>query len=694
MSKTPNAPKKPLEITQHQHKRVDNYAWLRDQNWKDFIKGDLNFHDKDVQTYLEHENAYTEEYMASFKGLQKEFYDEILSRVKEDDETYPIPKGDYLYYSRTIKGQNYPIFCRKKNDSAKAPGQEEIYFDTNKEAEKFELYQLKGRKTNNANTCLLYGFNTTGSLEATLKLRNLNDLSEETWQIENCNGGFLWTSDEEFLYIERDEFSRGKQIYKVNKNEGPSTKKLVFTKPAKYENMFMSIELTSDEKFVIIQMQSGGTSACYTMDLKNDEIDFFIEAENDVSHDVDHWEEHFYILHNENDADHFQMDRTHQKKRTREEWETIIPESNSRYITSYSITNHKLIYEAKNTELALDQLFIFDIHSKKTQQVHFNDEVYTVSVFGAYDPFSETIRVFYESPVAPEQDIDLHLETLQLEVLHTEEVPNFDASLYTVKREFARAHDNELIPLTIITRNDFQKNGEAPAFIYGYGSYGFAYPPQFNSAVFSLADRGFSVTLAHIRGGDDKGHSWYLQGKMRNKKNTFFDFISSCEHLIENKYTKKGQIAATGGSAGGLLMGAVVNMRPDLFKAVIADVAFVDMINTISDETLPLTAPEWEEWGNPILNKEDFDYMMSYSPYDNVSAQDYPAMLFNSGISDEQVTYWEPTKMVAKLREMKTDKNILLLKVKMNAGHAGASKRYEWIEDKAFNYAFFLSQFR
>lgn len=694
MTKAPIAPKKPIEIIQHGHKRVDNYAWLRDKNWKDFIKGELNFQDKDVETYLVDENSFTEKYMASYANLQKELYDEILSRVKEDDQTYPITKGKYHYYSRTVKGQNYPLFCRKIISSSQESGQEEVYFDTNKEANKFELYQLKGRKTNNSNTCLLYGFNTTGSLEATLKLRNLNDMSEESWQIENCNGGFLWTTDEEFLYIERDEFSRGKNIYKVNKNEGPSTKKLIFSKPSEYENMFLSLDLTSDEKFVIIQMQSGGSSACFILNLQDHKIDFFIAGENDVSHDVDHWDDHFYILHNENDADHFQIDRTHQSKRERENWQNLIPESKSRYITGYSITNHKLIFEAKNTEIALDQLFVFDIHTKKAQQVHFKDEVYNVSVFGAYDPYSETIRIFYESPVAPEQDIDLHLETLELQILHTEEVPNYDATQYTVKREFARAHDNEFIPLTIICKKDFKKNGEAPAFIYGYGSYGFAYPPQFNAAIFSLVDRGFSVTLAHIRGGDEKGHLWYLQGKMRNKKNTFYDFISSCEHLIENKYTEKGKIAASGGSAGGLLMGAVVNMRPELFRAVIADVAFVDMINTISDETLPLTAPEWEEWGNPILNKEDFEYMLSYSPYDNVAMQNYPAMLFNSGISDEQVTYWEPTKMVAKLREMKTDQNILLLKVKMNAGHAGASKRYEWIEDKAFNYAFFLSQFR
>ncbi|MDB2447395.1 prolyl oligopeptidase family serine peptidase [bacterium] len=291
------------------------------------------------------------------------------------------------------------------------------------------------------------------------------------------------------------------------------------------------------------------------------------------------------------------------------------------------------------------------------------------------------------------QALELDLTNNSLQVMNTEETPNFDASKYVLKREYAKARDGALVPMTIVHKKGIELDGTNPAFVYAYGSYGYGMPAYFSSTRFSLIDRGFVFCIAHIRGGDEKGNSWYLDGKMRNKMNTFNDFIDCCEHLVTEKYSAPKLIAANGGSAGGLLMGAVSNMRPDLFKAVIADVAFVDVINTISDDSLPLTPPEWEEWGNPIENKGDFEYMMSYSPYDNVSAQDYPATLYNSGISDEQVTYWEPTKMVAKLREFKTDDNNLLLNMKMHAGHAGASKKYEWIEEIAFNFSFILGEF-
>lgn len=690
MTKTPQAPKVPKQIIQHGQKRIDHYAWIRDDNWKEFIKGDLKFANPAVEKYIKEENAYTQNMMQKHKPLQDELYQEILGRVKEDDQSWPIQKGEYLYYSRTEKGKNYSIYCRK-HKTMDAP--EEVYFDTNTEAQAYDLYQLKGRQTNKANELLLYGFNTTGSLEVSLRLRNLKTKKEMDWQIDDCNGSFLWIDNQQFLYVQRDEYSRGKNLYLVDIKKGPDKKVLVFSKPAQYENMFMFIDQSSDETYCFINLQSGASGAVFTYQISSQKTQFFREGQNDVSYSLDHWGGHFYILHNENGADHFQIDFVPSSSPERSNWNTLIAEDKTRYLTGFSITNHKIIIEAKNTELALDQLFIHDIKSQKTQQVHFPDDVYLISVFGAYDLFSPTIRLFYETPVSPSQDIDLSLDDLKLKTLYTEEVPNYRPQDYQVKREFALGHDNQKIPLTLISKKSIAKNAKNPAYVCGYGSYGMSFPTYFSQSIFSLVDRGFTVAYAHIRGGDEKGHQWYLDGKMKKKKNTFLDFISACEHLIKQGYTSQKLISANGGSAGGLLMGAVVNMRPDLFKAVVADVAFVDLINTISDESLPLTAPEWEEWGNPITSKEDFQYMMSYSPYDNVVAQDYPAMLFNTGISDEQVTYWEPTKMVAKLRELKTDKNLLLLKVKMHAGHAGASKRYEWIEDRAFNFAFVLSQY-
>ncbi len=693
--KKPLAPKHPIEIIQHGHKRVDNYAWLRDENWKQFIDGDLNFKNPEVKKYIDEENDYTKEATKHLEKFQENMYAEILGRINEDDKTFPVPKGDYFYYTITVKGEDYPRHCRKKGSLDAA---QEVYFDTNVEAKEHELYILKGRRINDANTYLAYAFNTSGSMEATIKIRNLETGKDFDYQVENSNGSYMWVSDTEVYYIERDEFSRGGKVYSFNIFDGPAKKKLIFTKPREYSNMFMSMGLTSDKEYAILNLASGASSAVYYHSIKSEVKDFkiFVTGDNDINYDLDHWDGNFYISTNKGNAQNFQIykvEADHDKITDLRNWEVFIKESPSLYITDFDIYAGKIVIEANNTTTAIPELLIVDIKTKEEKKVQFQDEVYHLSLFGSYDHNSEVLRLYYQSPVQPSQDIDLNITTLEMKVLDTDIIPNYDPSLYKVRRDYAPSHDGELIPLTIITKKDFVEDGSAPAHVYAYGSYGLGMPVGFSSNFYPLVDRGFSYVVAHIRGGDEKGNDWYLKGKMHHKLNTFKDYISSCEHLIKTGYTSKGMIAANGGSAGGLLMGAVSNMRPDLFKCVIADVAFVDMINTISDETLPLTPPEWEEWGNPIKSKEDFEYMMSYSPYDNVTAQDYPHTLYNSGIADEQVTYWEPTKMVAKLRELKTDDNLLLLKMKMNAGHAGASKRYEWIEDKAFNYSFILNCF-
>lgn len=689
--KRPIAKKIPHSITQHGQTRIDNYAWLRDDNWKDFINGDLNFNNPEVKKYIEEENAYTDNYFAPLKDLKESIYNELLSRVKEDDEATPVPKGKYLYYSKIEKGENYHKFCRKLNT---ANAFEEIYFDTNLEASHYDLYMLKGRKLNQADTYLAYAYNTSGSLEATIKVRNLETLNDFHWKVENCNGSYLWADNETIYYVERDEFSRGKNIYCFNIHEGPEKKQLIFTKPDEMTNMFMSISKTSDEKYCIINLGSGASTEVFYKKFNEDKFIHFISGKDDITYGLDHWDDHFYIHTNHNEAHNYQMFKTANNKPAFKDWELIIPEREDVYLYEANIQAGFIVMKTKNTKIANPELRLYEISTKTEKLIHFEEEVYNLDIFGAYDPHNEVIRVYYESSIRPEQDIDINLKTGQVTVLHTEEVPNYNHDLYQVHREYADSHDGKKIPMTIITKKGFVKDGSAPSFVYAYGSYGHAIPAYFNQSYFSLIDRGFSVTIAHIRGGDDCGNEWYLDGKMRNKLNTFKDYISCVEYLIKNKYTQKGMVTANGGSAGGMLMGAVANMRPDLFKCVIADVAFVDVINTISDASLPLTQPEWEEWGNPIENEDDFNYMMQYSPYDNVKAQNYPHMLYNSGISDEQVTYWEPLKMVAKLSELKTDNNKLFLHLKMNAGHAGASKRYEWIEDKALNYTFILDSYK
>jgi len=408
---------------------------------------------------------------------------------------------------------------------------------------------------------------------------------------------------------------------------------------------------------------------------------------------VEHGGDNLYMLTNLGGAQNFKILRSTNLDLENLSWEEFIPENDSVFIDNFSIYNDFMILETRNNELALPQLQIHNIKTRDNKIVKMDKQAYSLNFKGA-DDFNETkVRFYYQSPKGPLKTMDLDLKTGEQTVRKTQEVPNFDEGNYEVKRVYAPAHDGEEIPLTLLYKKGTPLNGSAPAYVYSYGSYGYSLPTNFSQPVLSLVDKGFIHVIAHIRGGSDKGYGWYLDGKMKNKLNTFKDFISSCEYLIKKKYTSLGNIVAHGGSAGGLLMGVVANMRPDLFKAVVADVPFVDMINTISDASLPLTPPEWEEWGNPIKNKDEFEYMMGYSPYDNIATQRYPNMLFNSGISDEQVTYWEPTKMVAKLRELKTDENLTLLNIKMHEGHSGASKRYEWIKEKAFTYAFILKCF-
>ncbi len=686
----PTAPKRPKTILQHGETRIDNYAWLRDDNWREFVKGSLDFADPEVKTYLEQEARYTEEQMASTAGLQQQLYKEILGRIREDDETFPFPREEYFYYQRTEAGKDYPILCRK-HKSISAP--EEIYFDVNKEASGKKLFILGRTSPSPNNQLLAYGFNLTGSMERTIQVRDLKTGQDFPWALEDTTGDFFWVDRETLMYVERGPESRGQKVYQLNVNKGLSSRELIYDKPADLNNMFMGIGHTTDREYHLVEMASGGTSLVYVKKKSERQFKEFARGDDDISYSLEHRDGEFYILTNEGEHHNYMVYKTPVSKPDRKHWQEFLKERPNIYLKGFEIYGRKMVLVRKNNELAIPEISIVDLDTRSELVVKNEDEAYTLSLLGAYDPNSKTVRAALESPKHPNQDLEIDLNTGVVQVLHTKQVPNYDPNQYELKRLFATAHDGVKIPLTVLFKKGIKKDGKAPAFVYGYGSYGMGMPAFFSPAVFSLVDRGFVHVVAHIRGGDEKGYEWYLDGKLKKKMNTFRDFISACEFLIDEKFTTKGQIAINGGSAGGLLMGAVTNMAPDFFKAVVADVAFVDVMNTISDASLPLTPPEWEEWGNPIENKEDYKYMMQYSPYDNVERKAYPSMLYNSGISDEQVTYWEPAKMVAKLRDYKTDSNLLLLHIKMHAGHAGASKRYEAIQDKAFNYAFVLKSF-
>lgn len=683
----PRTARHPRTIVQHGQTRVDPYHWLRDENWQQFIRGNLEFANPDIRTYLESEADYTREQMAGTSDLQDRLHEEFLDRIQEDDETCPYQINDYFYYRETRKGLDYPRLCRKKGGP---DGERELYLDVNEMARGKDLFILDDTSPNESNLLFAYTSNETGSMERTLKVRRFGEGEDFPWEIGDTTGSFLWEDDAYLLYVERGPHSRGQKVFRVNVYDGPDARELLYEKPEELDDMFLHLSRTTDRKFHLLHLSSGASSQLYVKEGRGDSFGLFAVGENDVHYDLEHSDGFFYIHTNLNGANNYQVYRCPDTDFSVEAWELYIAEQSDRYISEFSIHGRFMVLVEKNTEKALPEITLFNMDSRERRLVAIADEAYSLQYLGAHAFNASEVRIRYQSPRQPPQDMDIHLETAETAVLKTRTVPGFEPERYQVSREFARGHDGELVPLTLIHLKNHPRDGSAPAFVYGYGSYGHGLPAGFSSHLFSLVDRGFVFALAHIRGGDDRGYGWYLQGKLRRKMNTFLDFISCCEHLIGRRYTGLGKITASGGSAGGMLVAAVANMRPDLFSCVVADVPFVDVVNTISDPTLPLTPPEWEEWGNPIESAEDFTYMMRYSPYDNVEAKGYPAMLFTSGISDEQVTYWEPAKMVAKLRATRTDDNLLLLRIKMHAGHAGASKRYEALRDRAFSYAFVL----
>lgn len=693
-SQLPVAKKIPHEIQQHGHTRIDNYHWLRDKNWQRLCQGDLTFDNPEIFEYLKTEQQYADTAMEDTQPLQDQLYKEILSKVKEDDERPPMKWGDYYYYSRTEKGKDYVIRCRKKGGLGAL---EEIYFDENIEAKGYNFYRVGAFLRTPDSRHIAYTVNTTGSMDYTLKVRDLQSGKDLDWEISGINGSVAWALDYKHLfYIQRDPKSgRGHKLFKVSL-EAPASPELLLQKPPELEDHFMFLSATSDRRYVKIDFGTTDSNQLYFLDAKEEkpQVELFWKLAQKVRVDFEHHKGKFYIKTNEKEQLNNKVMVCSSATFGRDSWEEYIPERENLFLEGFDLKNNYLIQMVNDNEYALGKLLVRNLINNEEYEVKMKDEVYDISYLGELEFDTDTVQLEYESPIRPAEVLKLNLKSGKLEKLKAGDIPGLNPDDYEVKREFAPSHDGKKIPLTLAYKKGTKKDGAAPGFVYGYGSYGLAMPPYFSAARFPLFDRGFVYAIAHIRGGSDKGYGWYLDGKMKNKVNTFKDFISSTEYLIQEDYISKDKVVANGGSAGGLLMGGIVNMRPDLYNAVVLDVPFVDVINTISDESLPLTPPEWVEWGNPITNKDDYEYMMTYSPYDNVRAKDYPNMLFNSGITDEQVTYWEPTKMVAKLRELKTDKNELILKMKMSAGHAGSSARYEKIKEIAFNYAFILKSLR
>ncbi|MEO0835541.1 MAG: S9 family peptidase [Cyanobacteria bacterium J06642_3] len=671
----PIADQHPHELVTHGDTRIDNYYWLRQQE------------DSTVIDYLEAENSYTEAQMQHTKELQQSLYDEMLSRIKETDLSVPYRLQDYYYYSRTEEGQAYPIFCRKYQS---LDASEEILLDQNKLAADHEFFSLGVASISPNQQILAYSVDTTGAEQYTLHFLDLSTRKLYPQTIPNTYYSFAWGNDSRTaFYTKIDAANRPYQLWRHGLENSPNDDVLVYQEDN--ESYFLGVGKTRSRAYILLSLSSMVTSEVRYLDADHPQGEFklFQPRRTGIEYGIEHHSDRFYIVTNE-DAINFKLMSTKVDATDKANWKTLIPHRPDVMLEGIdAFAEHLVIYERQG---GLPTARIQTLATGDINDLSFPEAAYSFS--GGNNPeFNTTkFRFGYSSMVTPSSVFDYDLVTEERELKkETEVLGGYDRTLYASERLMAIAEDGTEVPISLVYKKGIKRDGSNPLWLTGYGSYGFAYPVTFSSIRLSLLDRGYVVAIAHIRGGEEMGRKWYEDGKFLNKKNTFTDFIACAEHLIEQKWTSCDRLVISGGSAGGLLMGAVVNLRSDLFKVVVANVPFVDVLTTILDASLPLTVQEWEEWGNPN-EPEYYEYIKSYSPYDNVEAKDYPAMLITAGLNDPRVKYWEPAKWTAKLRKLKTDDNLLLLKTNMSAGHGGASGRYEYLKETAFEYAFVLDQ--
>ncbi|RJP56795.1 MAG: S9 family peptidase [Ignavibacteriales bacterium] len=670
----PKAEKIPQELVTHGDTRIDNYFWMNQRD------------DQKVLDYLNAENSYTSEVMKKTEDFQQKLYDEIIGRIKQDDQSVPYKKNGYYYYTRYEEGKEYPIYCRKKGSLA---AEEEVLLNVNEMAEGYAYYSVSGLNVSPDNKMLAFGVDTLSRRNYDIYIKNLETGELLDHNITKATGGSVWANDNKTLfYTRKDEQTlRAYKIFKHRINENEDNDELVFHETDEEFSTF--VYKTKSNKFIIIGSSQTVSNEYRFVDADTPDAEFQIiqPRERDFEYSVDHFGDNFYIVTNHN-AKNFKIVKTPIDNTTKENWEDVIPHRDDVLVEGIEIFRDYFVVQEKSN--ALDQIRIINWEDGKDYYVEFQDEVYTARTSTNPEYDTDKLRFIYSSLVTPTSTYDYDMATKERELMKQDEVlGDFDSNNYDSKRLFATADDGTKIPISIVYRKGINTDGNNPTLLYGYGSYGYSQSAFFRSSILSLLDRGFIYALAHIRGGQEMGRDWYENGKLLNKINTFTDFIDCSEYLIEENYTNPDKLFIYGGSAGGLLVGAVVNMAPQLFKGAMAAVPFVDVVTTMLDDSIPLTTFEYDEWGNPN-DKVYYDYMLSYSPYDQVKAQDYPNMLITTGYHDSQVQYWEPAKWVAKLREMKTDNNLLLFDCDMESGHGGASGRFKSYKRTALQYAFML----
>ena len=656
--------------------RNDNYFWLNDRE------------NPEVIDYLNKENAYYKKMTAHTKTFQKELFEEMKGRIKEDDESVPYLYNGYYYITRFEKGKDYAIYSRKKGSlSAK----EEILFDCNALAKGHSYFQLGGLSISPNNKFATFAVDIIGRRIYTLKFKNLetNEILEDT--IENTSGDSTWANDNiTTFYTQQDKVTlRSDKVFKHKLGVHSSKDKLVYNEKDDTFNVDVSKE--KSKKYIVISSSSTMTTESRILLADNPDGKFtvFQKRKRGLEYDISHFGDNFYVVTNKDDATNFKLMKTPEIATSVENWEDLIPHREDVLLEDIEIFKDFLVVEERSN--GLNKIRIMPWNGKGEYYLPFESETYTAYTTTNVDFDTDILRYSYQSMTTPSSVIDFNMKTKTKEIMKEHQVlgGKFDKNNYTEERIWATAKDGTKIPISMVYRKGLKKDGSNPLLLYAYGSYGHSMDATFSSTRLTLLDRGFVFAIAHIRGGEDLGRQWYEDGKLLKKKNTFTDFIDCSKFVIDQKYTSPEHLYAEGGSAGGLLMGAVVNLAPELYHGIIAQVPFVDVVTTMLDENIPLTTGEYDEWGNPNVKKY-YKYMLSYSPYDNVKKQNYPNIYVSTGLHDSQVQYWEPAKWVAKLRSMKTDTSVLYLDTNMDAGHGGASGRFEAIKELAKEYSFLL----
>jgi len=684
----PTADKKSIKLEKHGDVRIDDYFWMRlsDEQKKAELKDEQTLN---VVDYLNEENTYYEKVSAYTKDFQEVLFQEMKGRIKEDDSSVPYKDNGYYYITSYKTGNQYPIYSRKK-DSLEA--NQEIIFDVNQMAKGFDYYQLGGLNISENNKLVVFATDTISRRQYTLRVKNLETGEIYKDIIENTTGGSVWANDNKTIfYTKKDPVTlRSEKIFRHLLGTSASEDVEVFHE--KDETFGTYVTKSKSNKFIIIGSYNTVSSEAQFLDADNPTGNFNMlqPRVRDLEYSVAHYENDFYLLTNKDSATNFKLMKTPINSSGKENWIDVIPHRKDTLLEDFSIFKDYLILEERNN--GLNKIRIKRWDNKEDYYLPFDEETYSVGVYANPEFDTDIIRYSYNSMTTPASVIDFNLTNKSKDIKKEQEVlgGKFQKENYVSKRIWANTRDGKKVAISLVYHKDTKLNNETPLMQYAYGSYGYTISDGFSTTRLSLLDRGFVFALTHVRGGQYLGREWYDDGKMLQKKNTFTDFIDCSKYLIENNYTSSEHLYAMGGSAGGLLMGVIVNMNPELYNGVIAAVPFVDVITTMLDESIPLTTGEYDEWGNPNI-KEYYDYIKSYSPYDQISAASYPNMLVTTGYFDSQVQYWEPAKWVAKLRDLKTDNNLLFLNTNMDAGHGGASGRFDALKETAKEYTFFLA---